>query len=277
MGFSVVVGVLMAQVAGGCTKDTDCKGERICEAGVCVSAPAPASSLLEPAPLPPPSRPPLVPPPPPGPPADAEAYPRVVRRDGQVCVQSIAPSGLVEESCRRESARARPLVSEGSMEPSRPDGYENQGAVPAAPTGRFVIDALFQGGLTVVSSTGLAVLPQLGGLLAVGGRFRSGVGLVGLANVNVSFQPGLSLVAATLAPGLRFGDRSHFLLALGPTFTLLTVPTVFGSATGLVGTLLAQGVFSLGSSFALSLQSGLSFSTGGVIFTLGAGFGFGAF
>jgi Tol biopolymer transport system component len=32
-----------APAAGGCLKDTDCKGERICEKGVCVTAPAPAA------------------------------------------------------------------------------------------------------------------------------------------------------------------------------------------------------------------------------------------
>jgi hypothetical protein len=42
-----------------CTKDTDCKGERVCEAGTCVSAPAPAASSAVPVPgaAPPPASP----------------------------------------------------------------------------------------------------------------------------------------------------------------------------------------------------------------------------
>lgn len=47
--------LLLAFAQSGCTKDTDCKGDRICEAGRCVSPQAPAPTPApEPLSLPPP-------------------------------------------------------------------------------------------------------------------------------------------------------------------------------------------------------------------------------
>lgn len=109
-------------VLAGCSKDTDCKGDRICERSVCVSPKStadagewalPTSSRLKTLPAPPPA-PPLVQAPP-APPAavrpplrpkgvtDSErAFPRVVRKPGQVCVQSLDDKGALQESCRPE-------------------------------------------------------------------------------------------------------------------------------------------------------------------------------
>lgn len=45
----------------------------------------------------------------------ASEYPKVVRRDGQVCVQQLNDKGAVEESCRAEGSDVRsPLPSAGS-------------------------------------------------------------------------------------------------------------------------------------------------------------------
>ena len=73
MVLSVLVAGVMAQ---GCVKDTECKGERVCEAGACVA------------------------------PAPAERFPRVVRIAGQICVQSLDAEGQVQQSCREEGAPA---------------------------------------------------------------------------------------------------------------------------------------------------------------------------
>lgn len=106
----------------GCSKDTECKGDRICEKAVCVPPRAaaaadagewalPASSRLKTST---PPAPPLVeaPPPPPAaarPPLRPKAvtaaertFPRVVRKQGQVCVQSLDDKGVLQESCRPE-------------------------------------------------------------------------------------------------------------------------------------------------------------------------------
>lgn len=114
--------LLASLVLAGCSKDTDCKGDRICERSVCVSPRStsadagewalPPSSRLKTLPSPPPA-PPLVqaPAPPAGarPPlrpkgvSDSErVFPRVVRKPGQVCVQSLDDKGSLQESCRAE-------------------------------------------------------------------------------------------------------------------------------------------------------------------------------
>ena len=104
MVVSLVLSLWVGQTSG-CTKDTDCKGERICEAGGCV---APQQSA---APLPPPPAPPTV--------EDAASYPRVVRRDGLTCVQSLDDAGRVQEACRgadASSGRPRPLAAGGARQ-----------------------------------------------------------------------------------------------------------------------------------------------------------------
>lgn len=113
-------------LAAGCSKDTDCKGDRICERAVCVSPRAqgsvdagewalPANARLKPATPAPPPAPPLVAAPPPAPSpvgrpplrpkgisAEERVFPRVVRKPGQVCVQSLDDKGSLQESCRPE-------------------------------------------------------------------------------------------------------------------------------------------------------------------------------
>lgn len=112
-------------LAAGCSKDTDCKGDRICEKAVCVSpkvsadggdwalpasrfpqqtapvlTPPPAPPLVEAPPSPPTSvRPPLRPK---AITAEERTFPRVVRKPGQVCVQSLSDKGALEERCRPE-------------------------------------------------------------------------------------------------------------------------------------------------------------------------------
>ncbi len=308
MVLSILVGFVVAQ-ASGCTKDTDCKGDRICEAGTCVAPGVSASSLLPP------------PPPPPPPPVDPASYPRVVRREGQVCVQTLEASGRVEESCRGDesSARRRPLPAGTSQpaehsDPSYPrvvrrDGQvcvqaldetgrveescrredvpppatprrgarsrDVEAAAPVEPRSRFVADVLFHGGLMLLAAGGNAfAMPQLGGSLALGGRFSSGVGVLGLAQVTAGFSPIGPIIAATFAPALRFGDQSHFLIALGPGLLAFTGNS--RSVSGLIGSLITQGVFSIAGAFVLTLQGSLHFDASGVAFVFGVGFGFGA-
>lgn len=261
---SMVVIGLWAQVPG-CTKDTDCKGERICEAGVCVE---PRASTPPPAP--------------PAPPvidgAEAASYPRVVRREGLVCVQSVDDAGKLSESCRPETPPSRVRTA-----PVR----EATSAAEAAPsvvpttqgesTSRFVASILLHGGLLLGSGGGTTIaLGQLGATLALGARFRSGVGVGGLANLSVGPTAVGSLFFATFAPALRFGDRSHFLLGLGPTVVAYSFVGA-GGGSGIAGSLIATGVFAVGGAFAFNLHSALHVDASGVVFTLGAGIGFGAF
>lgn len=305
----------------GCTKDTDCKGDRICEAGVCVS-PRPPADLAAPAlsaPPPPPVPPPVQPPPaqaprtprpmptarppsdewpkvvrrdglvcvqtpglegrieescrpdqtPPAPPTDE--YPKVVRRDGLICVQSLTDEGRVTESCRAEGEDrvvAPPMKRRGRARGESAD-------VPQA-RGRFVMDFLLQGGLAVLMADGLSVpLPQFTGQLAFGGRTASGLGFVGVGQLQVMGNAGLLAIIGTVAPGLRFGDRSHFTLAAGASYAGFS--GIGGSGSGVMGSILAQGVIAVANAFGLTLHGGLHFDASGLMLTLGAGFGFGAF
>ncbi len=269
MVLSVLVSLWVAQA--GCSKDTDCKGERICEAGRCV-APAVTAAPPPPPPPPAPSPAPATAPPPPrraplgvdaaSPAPVEEDYPRVVRRAGEVCVQSRGDDGQVKEDCRAD----QPVRAQRSRRAPEP---------PPEPAARFVADVLFQGGVQALVAGGdSAALPQGSAQLSLGARFRSGVGVVGLVNVNLGFIPGFTSVIATFAPGIRFGDRSHFTLAAGPG--LFSYASRAGSGAGAVGSVVAQGVFAIAGPFALALSSSVHFDVSGVMFNLGAGFGFGA-
>jgi len=260
MVLSLLLSVWVAQTSG-CTKDTDCKGERICEAGVCV---APQQSA---APPPPPPTPPTV--------ENAASYPRVVRRDGLTCVQSLDDAGRVQEACRREDTsygRPRPLAAGGARQAEVEETPRARQPQVTEPGARFVLDALLQGGLTILTAPGiLGALPQVSGTVALGARFRAGIGVQGLVNLSGSFRSGFSAIAFTVAPALRFGNQSHFTLALGPS----VLGSSGSSGTGIVGSLIAQSVFAVGDSFVLAIQAALHADASGVLFMLGAGFGFG--
>lgn len=265
MVLSMVVSIWLCQVPG-CAKDTDCKGDRICEAGGCV---APSAGALPQAP------PPVAPAtdaavPPPMPPS-ADSYPRVIRHDGLTCVQTLEADGHVEESCRRAgpAPRPRPLPAR-EVEDSPP-------ARPDEPVSRFVASFLLRGGMLAgLASRASIVLPEVGGSIALGARFRSGVGVTGLGSLSVGVFPNGAFVIGTLAPALRFGDRSHFLLGLGPSVVAFSV-TGGGSGSGVAGSLIAEGVFAVARAFALTIYSAIHVDASGVVFSLGAGFGFGAF
>lgn len=260
MVLSLLLSVWVAQTSG-CTKDTDCKGERICEAGACV---APQQTAAPPPPLPAATVPP----------ADAASYPRVVRRDGLTCVQSLDDAGRVQEACRREDTsygRPRPLAAGAARQAEVEETPRARPPEVTEPGARFVLDALLQGGLTIATAPGILVaLPQVSGTVALGARFRAGIGVQGLVNLSGSFRSGFSAIAFTVAPALRFGNQSHFTLALGPSVLGAT-----GAGTGVVGSLIAQCVFAVGDAFVLAIQAALHADASGVLFMLGAGFGFG--
>ena len=70
-------------------------------------------------------------------------YPKVVRRDGQVCVQNLNAKGVVEESCRAEGSDARtPLPSAGSTFELRPVPTPSSRVTgPPTPSALFWADA----------------------------------------------------------------------------------------------------------------------------------------
>lgn len=272
----VLVGLVSAQV--GCTKDTDCKGERVCEAGRCVNpAPSSAPVVSEPAPSPPPPPPPQAPPPR----VDASEYPKVVRRDGQVCVQSLRDDGTVTESCRAEAGARRPLGDGASTssswdEPVAPKRIKRgrKAEVEDAPTKErgFAADFAALGGVMGFFAPGLSFgLPMVDLHLSFGGRFSRAIGLSGVIDTKFFFGPGGWGGLLTFGPGVRLGPEAHVTIAATGGFVFGN--TSQGSAFGYVVSLLAHVAIPFASGFGLHLQPALSFDASGVVLSLGGGFG----
>lgn len=280
MGLSgVVLVVVLSQ--GGCTKDTDCKGERVCEAGVCVNPPAasapPAASTfdggiaLPPPPPPPPPEPaaegrrPLPTPGPPVTPAAGE-YPRVVRRGGATCVESLDEQGKVVASCRPPERQPGARRRSGAL---RDDAEAHEEVA----RGGFAFDLSFRGSTLLVGagSTGGA-LPAISTTLGFGGVSAGGVGAMGLLTLDVAFVRSGTVVSGLLAPALRLGKHSHVNLAAG--LSVISVSTSQGSVTGLAFATQVQGAIQLAGAFSLSLNGTVAFDATGVLVTLGAGLGF---
>lgn len=215
MGLSgVVLVVVLSQ--GGCTKDTDCKGERVCEAGVCVNPAAasapPVASTVDGGVVVPPPLPPLEPVaegrrplPTPGAPASSPGseYPRVVRRDGATCVESLDEQGKVVESCRASGSSSTARRRSRARE-------DDAGAPEPTARGGFAFDLTARAGLMLAAAQGTSLaLPAFSATLGLGGVGANGVGAMGLLNVDLGSTSGFTLVAATLAPALRLGRTSH--------------------------------------------------------------------
>lgn len=266
----VVVGVLGAAPVG-CTKDTDCKGERICEAGQCVNPPAPAAAE-SPAAV---SEPPSTPPPPPAAPNPVE-YPKVVRKNGVTCIQSLGDDGVVREDCRVEgtnySGTRHPMdAAHASTQPSSsfPVRVERE-QEPARST--VTADFGVLGAMGILAAGGTSgVLPGLGAHLSVAGRLSAVAALGGALNALLNFGPGGFAGTFTLAPALRIGDEGHGTLVLGPS--LVVGSTFLGTAAALAGSFIIHGVIPLSGGFGLHLQLGVTFDAGGALITLGSGFG----
>ncbi|MCA3014269.1 MAG: hypothetical protein INH41_17950 [Myxococcaceae bacterium] len=279
MGIGIVVGVLLAQ--SGCTKDTDCKGARVCEARVCVNTPPEAV----PATVTPPPPPPPAPPSPPSPVATptevqvdeptrrrphVDDFPRVIRRDGLVCVQSLTDAGLPKEDCRRDERRRVRTPAPGT-EPEPPLG-RNEPEPPAAQArSTLVADFGGAGTLGLLLAGRGAVLPGFGLHGALGSRWSEFVGVMGVVDVTLGFVAGSTVIALTAAPALRLGDRTHATVALGPA--VLAASGLIGNLAGLAGSLLVRGVFPISEGFGVHAQLGLTFDASGAVMSLALGVG----
>jgi hypothetical protein len=258
----------------GCTKDTDCKGDRICEAGQCVNPPATA-----PEPAAHPGAPDAAfeaasPPPPPPPAPNPADYPKVVRKNGLTCIQSPGEDGVVREDCRTDgtsySGTRRPMdAASGSAVPS--SSFAPRVEQPDAPPRSGVVaDFGLLGSMGVLAAGRAAFVPGAGVHLSVAGRLTDDAALGGVLNLMLGFGGGF-FGAFTFAPALRLGDGGHATLALGPA--LFFANTIVGSIAGLAGSLFVHGVVLAAGGFGLHLQLGLTFDASGAFLTFGVGFG----
>ena len=185
----------------------------------------------------------LPPPPPDAPPENA--FPRVVRTPGKVCVESLDASGAVKSDCR--------LEEEGVTPPPRWRRTKE-------PPSRIVAELGLLGGVIFPSAR---LVPELAFTVDVGVRFASGVGVVGLVHGHVT-----ALVNRYgLGAGVRFGDRSHAII--GASTSLM----VIGNSVAFSVTVLARFGIVFGNYFALLLMPKFTMSGSGVIASLSAGVG----
>lgn len=260
--------------APGCTKDTDCKGERICEAGKCVEPPsravapvpvADAGVAFSEPPLPPP-------PPPPAPPLapNPADYPKVTRLNGMTCVETLEGDGTVKKDCRAEGAAytGAPRNEEDGM----PVGVAatKRGDTTEEPSS-VVADFAVLGTLGILAARAVGIAGGFGLHLSVGGRLTDFVALGGMLDGQMLLGGGVLLVT-TLAPALRLGNAGHATLGLGPSLLFISAPGL-GSGVGFAGTFVVHGGIPLAGGFGLHPRFGLTFGMGAVIFTLSFGFG----
>jgi hypothetical protein len=188
-------------------------------------------------------------------PAWADEYPKVVRRDGQVCVQELAADGAVKESCRAETAPQAPAATEpsgsGWSNRFQPNGSPRllEGGLLADPKGApRGIAELFGGqvaafataSIFVATGVGAGVTGQLASSLVVFGVSSLASGLLHTINDG---QAGLGWAFL----GNALGSVASFVIAV---LALSTSSVVLIAMTLLVGSLLPP----LGAAIALELR-----------------------
>lgn len=290
--------LVLVVTTSGCAKDTDCKGDRVCEDGRCVSpatlqpppvvqpAPAPAPEPAQPPELVPEdpyadpfNQPQSTPPDPSAPPVPGPStpqYPRTVYERGYVCREFLDAAGAVRRECHRDARsnrrESRELKREAKerrrerREQAREEVREREGP-PLRPVGNLVA----HGGILVAT-------PSVRGLFGASGSagvmFRPGIGVVGVANVQLVPNGEFGIAQLySLGPAVRFGHKSHVLLGVAPTFGVVPATTVTPPTTGFLWSVFAQGALVLADHFTLMLQPMLSVDLSGVIFTVSGGAG----
>lgn len=188
----------------------------------------------------------------------ADEYPQVIRRNGEVCVQTLGADGKVAEACRPDvpvAARATTTDESGVRVTSLPRAASLLDADPKG-AGRGVAE-LFGGQVG-------ALLPQLIAM-AVGGTTVTGTILVTLASFGISsLASGLMHLAYDGQAGIGWAFLGN---AIGQGVSLLiTLVALSGASTLLlvVGVLAGALLPALGASIALELRDHALREGGGV-------------
>lgn len=254
----LLMALVLAQSDLGCTKDTDCKGERICEAGVCVNPVAPVVPVSAPPP------PPRI--------ESSDGWPKIIRRDGQICMQSLDDAGRVIEACRADEPRPRASASD-SDESWAQRVERARSERPTEPKrSTFVADLGVTFGIAVAIAGAAVGLPTIAAHGALGGRTSDSLGVMVVLDAALSFNSAVSIVTATLGPGLRIGDAGHVTVALGPT--LFNFTGQFTKGNSLAATMLVRGVLPFaGGGFGGHGQVALTFDGSGALLLFSVGIG----
>ncbi|MDP1823238.1 MAG: hypothetical protein Q8L48_08355 [Archangium sp.] len=180
--------------------------------------------------------------------------PRVIRADGQVCVEALDENGAVRAECRPEGTPWSP--SRAAVKP------------PPGPRGVASVNV----GAGVLTGAALT-LPELAFIVDAGILFPNGVGVVGLGHGHLSpmlSTPRVGLLQRYgLGAALRLGARSHFLVGVSGTLKLLQDTTLVASPSFSV---VLKGALVVHEAFTFLLLPVFSFDTG-VTFSVSAGVG----
>lgn len=297
----VMLGLMLAAVLGGtgCEKDTDCKGDRVCETGKCVSPAVMAPELPAPPPPPPPQEEkrvplgtgapcrapgdsgaplglPACPPastsadspiPPPLPPPQEEKRvplggpPQYRPPAAETCEQPLDVDGRLKPECRVTDS-PKPVRSRKNRRAGAPAPDEEEPAARGVGLLGVMYGVLIGGG---------AAVPAFAFSGAGGVRFRSGIGFVGVAHGRIVVSSAGTIQMYGLGPGIRFGNRTQLTLALTGTFGLVNVGSIH--AAGALFTLLAQIAIVIGDHFTLLAQPTIDFDASAVLGSITGGIG----
>ena len=255
----VLLTLVLAQTDLGCTKDTDCKGDRICEAGLCMNPPVQTA--------------PVTPPPPPPRVESSDSWPKITRRNGQICMQSLDDAGRIVEACRADEPRPR-AAGDAAADESYAQRVERALAERQQPPSRssLVGDLGVTFGIAVLMAGTAIGMPTVGAHGALGGRTSESIGVMVVLDAALSFNSAVSVFTATVGPGLRIGDAGHVTVAAGPTYFGLTSPFLKGSS--LAATMLVRGILPFaGGGLGAHGQIALTFDQSGAMLQFGVGIG----
>lgn len=288
----IISALVILVSAAGCSKDTDCKGARVCEYGRCVNPPVLSPPVVvQPEPVaPPPTQqdPAMVPEDPyeqqqpvpaPAPVPQQQPYPRTVYEKGYVCHEFIDASGSLRRDCQRDRRAQKEMKREAKEERrerirERREAEREQRREIEGPSARFVGNIVAHGGMLVAATpTTAAIYGAFGASGSAGVMFRSGIGIVGVANVQLAPNGFGIMQMYSLGPAVRFGSKSHVLVGVAPTLGVVPANTQSPAAVGLLASVFAQGSLVLLDRLTLMLQPVLSSDGRGVILTLTGGIG----
>lgn len=212
---------------------------------------------------------------PPVPSPGAQQYPRTIYEKGYVCREFLDTTGAVRRECQRDRRAAKEEKREAKqLRRERREAERAQRRDREGPAVHFVGNLVGHGGLLVAVTPNIATASGVFGASGSAGvMFRSGIGIVGVVNVQLS-PNGFGLAQFySLGPAIRFGEKSHVLIGVAPTVGVIPATTSSPPIAGLLGSVFVQGALVLLERLTLMVQPMLSADRGGFIFTLTGGIG----
>lgn len=270
------------EAAAQCSKDTDCKGDRVCEGGRCISpsvmlAPPTTPSGDTSAPKGEPTAPPVPPPEPTGPAPARKPLARPPGSDGKAVDEALREAEATaneREPRPAEESRSRPRRKEGEAIEEEEEEEERERKVK--PLSGFVSDGGVRGtAMFFPTSTGLLSLPGFGIHGQWGGRITNALAIVGALNGDLLIGPNGTGLFLAAAPGLRLGERHHLTMSIGPEMVYFSTSTTGAFFAGMAR---LEVVVVIAGRFTGQLQAGIHFDSFGIqAFHFGIGLGWTTF